>query len=94
MIREGQIVYCPAGTPHSPRFPTDAFVLVLERKRRPEEHDRFTWFCARCGAQLHESVKQVADYRDDPVSRAYAEFYDSEKNRTCGRCGHVTPRPT
>ena len=57
-------------------------------------HDRFTWFCARCGVQLHESVKQVADYRDDPVSRAYAEFYDSEKNRTCGRCGHVTPRPT
>ena len=94
VVREGQIVYCPAGTPHSPRFPTDAFVLVLERKRRPEEHDRFTWFCAGCGAQLHESVKQVADYRDDPVSRAYAEFYDSEKNRTCGRCGHVTPRPT
>jgi 3-hydroxyanthranilate 3,4-dioxygenase len=33
VIREGQIVYCPAGTPHSPRFSPDAFVLVLERKR-------------------------------------------------------------
>src|SRR2546430_16799499 len=53
VVREGQIVYCPAGTPHSPRFPTDAFVLVLERKRRPEEHDRFTWYCDKCGAQLH-----------------------------------------
>jgi len=63
LIREGQIVYCPAGTPHSPRFSPDAFVLVLERKRRPDESDRFTWFCEQCGAQLHQSVKQVADYR-------------------------------
>jgi 3-hydroxyanthranilate 3,4-dioxygenase len=93
VIREGQIVYCPAGTPHSPRFSPDAFVLVLERKRRADESDRFTWYCAKCGAQLHQSVKQVADYREDPVSRAYEEFYNSEKNRTCARCGHVTPRP-
>ena len=93
VIREGQIVYCPAGTPHSPRFSPDAFVLVLERKRRPDETDRFTWYCAKCGAQLHQSVKQVADYREDPVSRAYEEFYGSETNRTCNRCGHVTPRP-
>jgi len=27
------------------------------------------------------------------VSRAYEEFYGSEKHRTCARCGHVTPRP-
>src|SRR5438128_12094439 len=39
VIREGQIVYCPAGTPHSPRFSPDAFVLVLERKRRADEQD-------------------------------------------------------
>ena len=93
VIKEGQIVYCPAGTPHSPRFSPEAFVLVLERKRHTGEDDRFTWFCAKCGAQLHQSVKHVADYREDPVSRAYDEFYGSEKNRTCGRCGHVNPNP-
>ena len=93
VIREGEIIYCPAGIPHSPRFPREAFVLVLERKRRADESDRFTWFCEKCGAQLHQSVKQVADYREDPVSRAYEEFYNSEKNRTCSRCSHVTPRP-
>ena len=93
VIREGEIIHCPAGTPHSPRFSPDAFVLVLERKRRPGEDDRFTWFCAQCGAQLHQSVKHVADYREDPVSRAYEEFYGSEAARTCDRCGHVTPRP-
>ena len=93
VVKEGHIVYCPAGTPHSPRFSPEAFVLVLERKRRAGEDDAFTWFCARCGAQLHQSVKHVADYREDPVSRAYDEFYGSEQNRTCSRCAHVTPRP-
>src|SRR5262245_43118460 len=85
VIKEGQIVHCPAGTPHSPRFSPDAFVLVLERKRRAGEDDRFTWFCEQCGAQLHQSVKHVADYREDPVSRAYEEFYGSEQHRTCDR---------
>src|SRR5207237_3090848 len=41
LIREGEILHCPAGTPHSPRFASDAYVLVLERPRRPDEHDRF-----------------------------------------------------
>jgi 3-hydroxyanthranilate 3,4-dioxygenase len=93
VVREGEIIYCPAGTPHSPRFSPDSFVLVLERKRRPEERDRFTWFCAKCGAQLYESVKHVADYKEDPVSRAYEAFYGAEAHRTCAACGHVTPRP-
>jgi 3-hydroxyanthranilate 3,4-dioxygenase len=35
----------------------------------------------------------VDDYRKDPVSRAYANFFDSEAHRTCGACGHVMPRP-
>jgi 3-hydroxyanthranilate 3,4-dioxygenase len=93
VVREGEIIYCPAGTPHSPRFSPDSFVLVLERKRREEEQDRFTWYCEKCGTQLHQSVKHVGDYREDPVSRAYEEFYGSETHRTCGKCGHVTPRP-
>jgi 3-hydroxyanthranilate 3,4-dioxygenase len=93
VIREGEIIYCPAGTPHSPRFPRDAFVLVLERKRRAGEQDKFAWFCEKCKAKLYESVKVVADYREDPVSRVYEEFYSEEKHRTCGKCGHVTAKP-
>jgi 3-hydroxyanthranilate 3,4-dioxygenase len=92
-IREGEILHCPAGTPHSPRFAPDAYVLVLERKRRPEEEDRFQWYCAGCGSRLYEAVKRVADWREDPVSRVYEEFYSTESHRTCGKCGHVTPRP-
>ena len=93
IIREGEIIYCPAGTLHSPRFSPDAFVLILERKRRPDEQDRFSWFCERCNTRLFEAVRHVRDYREDPVSRVYEEFYSSESNRTCGKCGHVTPRP-
>jgi 3-hydroxyanthranilate 3,4-dioxygenase len=93
VIREGEIIYCPAGVPHSPRFAPDAYVLVLERKRRPDERDKFTWFCEKCGKVLYESVKHVTDYNADPVSRAYEEFYGSERNRRCASCGHVSPRP-
>ena len=93
LVREGEIIHCPAGTPHSPRFSTDAFVLVLERQRRPEEMDRFTWFCQSCGAELHQAVAHVGDYRENPVGRAYEEFYASESARTCDKCGEVTPRP-
>ena len=93
VVREGELIYCPAGTPHSPRFAPDAFVLVLERQRRTEEDDRFMWFCEQCRAPLYESVKHVQDYNADPVSRVYEEFYGSEAHRTCERCGHVTPRP-
>jgi len=88
-VREGEIMHCPAGMPHSPRFAPDAFVLVLERKRRPDERDRFLWYCPRCGAALYATERHVADYRDDPVSRVYEEFYGSPANRTCRACGHV-----
>ena len=50
VIKEGEMIHCPAGTPHSPRFSPDSFVLVLERQRRPGEQDRFVWFCERCGS--------------------------------------------
>jgi len=93
VVREGEIIYCPAGCPHSPRFPRDAFVLVLERKRRSDERDKFTWFCANCGKPLYETVKHVTDYNADPVSRAYEEFYSSDQHLKCAHCGHATPRP-
>jgi 3-hydroxyanthranilate 3,4-dioxygenase len=91
-IREGEIIHCPAGTPHSPRFSPDAFVLVMERKRRPGETDRFQWFCDACRTKLFETSRQVTDYRQDVVSRAYEEFYASDENLTCSQCGTVAPR--
>jgi len=93
VIAEGAIIYTPAGTPHSPRFPPDAFALISERKRRPGEIDRFQWFCPKCDTLLHEESFVVKDYALDPVSKAYKRFFDSEEYRTCKKCGEIMPAP-
>ena len=93
LIREGSIIYTPAGTPHSPRFPEDAFALVSERKRRPGEIDRFQWFCLKCDTLLHEESFVVEDYALDPVSKAYKRFFDSKEFRTCKTCGEIMLAP-
>ena len=93
VLNEGSVIHTPAGTPHSPRFPSDAFALIVERKRRSGEIDRFQWFCSKCDNFLHEEQFVVYDYRSDPVSQAYRSFYTSELARTCKRCGEVMPKP-
>lgn len=93
LILQGAIIYTPAGTPHSPRFAPDAFALISERKRRLGEIDRFHWYCMRCDNLLHEESFVVSDYAEDPVSKAYKKFFDSEEFRTCKKCGEVMPAP-
>ena len=93
VLPEGSSIFTAAGIPHSPRFPPDAFVLVLERGRQTGEIDRFQWFCPSCDNFLHEEQFVVSDYATDPVSKAYANFFDSEEFRTCSKCGTVMPRP-
>jgi 3-hydroxyanthranilate 3,4-dioxygenase len=93
IVPQGSTIFTPAGIPHSPRFPADAFALILERRRRPGEVDRFQWYCPECDALLHEEHCVVDDYRADPVSKAYQRFFDDEQARTCKRCGAVMPRP-
>jgi 3-hydroxyanthranilate 3,4-dioxygenase len=93
VLPEGSTNYMPPNTPHSPRFPPDAFALIMERQRHPGEIDRFHWFCQKCGAFLHEETFVVEDYRADPVSLAYKHFFDSEEARTCKACGTVMPAP-
>jgi 3-hydroxyanthranilate 3,4-dioxygenase len=91
VIPEGSLIYTPAGTPHSPRFPPEAFALISERKRRENEIDRFRWYCRKCDELLHEETFIVRDYAEDPVSKAYQRFFGSEEFRTCKKCGDVMP---
>ena len=91
VISEGSLIYTPAGTPHSPRFPPDAFALISERKRREGEVDRFHWYCRKCDALLHEESFVVRDYAEDPVSKAYQRFFGNEDFRTCKKCGDIMP---
>lgn len=92
VIPEGATIFTPAGIPHSPRFPPDAFALIMERRRRPGEIDHFLWFCPSCDRLLHDEAAVVSDYRADPVSKAYQRFFDDETLRTCEGCGTVMPR--
>ncbi|MCK9508251.1 MAG: 3-hydroxybutyryl-CoA dehydratase [Pigmentiphaga sp.] len=92
-VPEGSCLYQPAMVPHSPRFAPDAFQLVIERARKPGEIDRFHWYCPACDKLQHVEEYTVDDYTNDPVGQAYANFYDSEENRTCKSCGTVTPVP-
>lgn len=91
VLPEGAVIHTPAGIPHSPRFPPDAYLMVIERKRREGEVDRFHWYCPECDAFLHEEEFTVNDYSVDPVGKAYRNFFDSEEHRTCKECGHVMP---
>ena len=93
VIAEGAMIYTPAGTPHSPRFPPDAFALISERKRRAGEIDRFHWYCQKCDNLLHEESFVVHDYAEDPVSKAYHRFFESLEFRTCKQCGGIMPAP-
>ncbi|MPZ39044.1 MAG: cupin domain-containing protein [Rhizobiales bacterium] len=93
ILPEGSAIYTPAGIPHSPRFPSDAYALITERKRRDGEIDRFHWYCMNCDAFLHEETFVVSDYTADPVSKAYKNFFDSVEFRTCKKCGTVMPAP-
>ena len=65
----------------------------MERQRRDGEIDRFQWFCQECDNLLHEEQFIVSDYKIDPVSKAYQNFFDSEEFRTCSECGTVMPAP-
>lgn len=91
ILKEGEVIYTPAGIPHSPRFPADAYLMVQERKRKEGEIDKFHWYCPECDAFLHEETFVVSDYSVDPVGKAYKRFFDSEEHRTCKECGHVMP---
>ena len=84
-------IFLPPGVPHSPRFPPDAFALIVERQRKGGEIDKFHWYCQSCGNFLHEETFVVSDYRADPVSQAYRRFFDNEAARTCNKCGTVMP---
>jgi 3-hydroxyanthranilate 3,4-dioxygenase len=66
----------------------------MERQRREGEVDKFHWYCSSCDKFLHEETFVVDDYTNDPVSKAYQNFFDSDEFRTCKSCGTVMPSPS
>jgi 3-hydroxyanthranilate 3,4-dioxygenase len=87
-IKEGELFLLPANVPHSPRRGEGSWTLVVERKRRPDEQDRFIWFCEKCNTKLYETVLQFND-PSEAVQTAYDSMKANEKLRTCSNCGYV-----
>src|SRR5262252_8711096 len=91
-VREGEVLLCPAGTPHCPVRPAGTWGLVIERKRRPDELDRLAWFCDRCQVKLHEVAFTCEDI-EAQLREAIQTFNASPSLRTCQACGAVLPVP-
>jgi 3-hydroxyanthranilate 3,4-dioxygenase len=93
VIREGDIFLLPPMVPHSPQRGPDTVGMVVERARPAGDLDRFRWYCAKCGALLHEATLQVSDLGTQ--LRPVLEAVNADSGlRTCRSCGAVTPPPT
>ena len=89
-IREGEMFLCPAGLAHSPRRPADTWGLVIERTRRPDEHEEFLWFCENCDAQVLMRSVAPAEAATE-VRGIYQTFNADPALRTCKKCGFIFP---
>ena len=92
-LQEGDVMLCPALTPHSPQRGPNTVGLVVERQRRGDEQDGFAWFCERCDAKVHEVWMHVSDIAGQ-LRTMMEEFYANAQLRTCKACGAVLPVPT
>jgi 3-hydroxyanthranilate 3,4-dioxygenase len=88
-IKEGDIFLLPANTPHSPIRGENTVGLVIEKIRRKTDYkDGLMWFCEKCNTPLQDYKFNLDNIEVDFLSR-FKEFYSSEENRTCEKCGHI-----
>ncbi len=88
VIKEGELFLLPANVPHSPRRGEGSWTFVIERKRRPDELDRFVWYCEKCGTKLYETTIRFDD-PTDAVKRANDSMKTNKEMRKCPRCGEA-----
>jgi 3-hydroxyanthranilate 3,4-dioxygenase len=92
-IRAGEIFLLPREMPHSPQRPAGTVGIVVERRRRPEELDGFSWYCENCGHQLHLERVPVS-HIETQLPEIFARFYSNPTSRTCSMCGTVMQAPS
>ncbi len=91
-IREGDVLLLPAEVPHSPQRPAGSVGIVVERRRRPNELDGFSWYCEHCGQRLYLERIAVSNI-ETQLPAVFARFFGDVAHRTCGRCGTVMAAP-
>ena len=90
-IRAGEVFLLPPEVPHSPQRPAGSVGLVVERRRRPEELDGFSWYCEHCGTRLH--LERLPVENIERLPEIFARFYGDIRARTCRNCGSVLAPP-
>jgi 3-hydroxyanthranilate 3,4-dioxygenase len=91
-IRAGEMFLLPPEVPHSPQRPAGSVGIVVERRRRADELDGFSWYCENCGHQLY--MERVAvSHIETQLPEIFARFYGSAQLRTCAVCGTVMQAP-
>ena len=91
-LREGEIFLLPPKIPHSPQRPANTIGMVVERTRRKDEKDGLQWYCEKCNNKLHEEyfvLEDIVKQLKDTINK----YYDSEKLRTCNKCGTIMQIP-
>ena len=86
-LKAGDMYLHPAKVPHSPNRSKNSIGLVIERKRNHlDVKDGLLWFCDKCNHKLHEVYFKLNNIEKDFLGH-FKDFYSSEKNRTCIKCG-------
>jgi len=88
LLKTGDMFLLPAKVPHSPRRGEGSWTFVVERKRQPNEMDRFIWPCEECGNNLYETEIRFDD-PGDAVKQATNAIKADPKLATCNRCNAV-----
>lgn len=91
-IRAGEVFLLPPEVPHSPQRPAGSVGIVVERQRRPEEMDGFSWYCENCGHRLYLERVAVRNI-ETQLPEIFSRFYSSAEHRTCSVCGTVMHAP-
>lgn len=88
-LSAGDMFLLPAKIPHSPVRKENSIGLVVERKRTGKEiPDGLLWYCDNCNHKLYEVYFELHDIEKDFLKH-FEHFYNSEKLRTCEKCGLV-----
>jgi 3-hydroxyanthranilate 3,4-dioxygenase len=90
-IQEGEIFVCPGGVPHSPRRGENTWGLVIERKRKADENEKFVWYCESCDEEVLSEGLVQGDIAAQ-VTKIYQAFNAGAGVRTCKNCGFVFPQ--
>jgi 3-hydroxyanthranilate 3,4-dioxygenase len=91
-IRQGEVFLLPPEVPHSPQRGAGTVGIVVERRRRADELDGFSWYCENCGHQLHLERLHVHDI-EKQLPPLFQRFFASVERRTCSVCGTILPAP-